>query len=126
MNNVTSLTDRRKQEELNEFEWVDRFILTKEEDPSFIDFTDEGRAYYQRWFTRYGYSVELMNSFETFYEALREILLIRIDETPELKDSDHPRAAEINEAVRAGNFGRLIEIADEIRSEQTATVSRIR
>lgn len=119
MTRITDISQAREQKELQEFLWIDKFIHTKEDDPEFIDFTDQGRVYYQRWFTRYGYSVEAMKAFSSFCEVVRQVLKLRISEAPELDPKD-PLMQEIDKAITNSDSNALIEIATRIKTQKAA------
>lgn len=125
-NNIVDLQDARSRRQGHaEFQWVDRFILTRPDDLSFIDFTQEGRLYYRRWFTRYGYPIALMDSFETFVQTVRAILKSRIAEAPEIGNPEDPVMKEIDAILQAGDFERLVELAGRIRQQHSAQVIQL-
>jgi len=98
MDCIVLCVERAKRAPLAQLHWIDEFLVFPESNQrDVVDFTPEGREYYKRWFTRYGLDVALMERYSTFFQALRQLKLIRALE------SQGPRGERLSSAPTGAN-----------------------
>lgn len=127
MTQPIDLNAKRRQQQLdNSFEWIPEFIETKkDEDPEYIRFTPEGKAYYEKWLKKYGYSLQEMSSASRFIKVVRQILRQRVEEAPPSNLND-PVIKAIDEALQKGDGETIIKIAEELKASNPGTVTEIK
>jgi|SRR5262252_1825020 hypothetical protein len=112
MDRIILCVERAKRAPLEQLHWIDEFLVFPElNQRDVLDFTPEGREYYKRWFTRYGLDVALMERFSTFFQAMRQLKLIRALEAQGARGeslSRAPTGANDETGAKVLRFGRRL------------------